>query len=98
MDINPKTGLPVEANIWKELEKTKQKIRIHKVKRRFGKMVTIISGIESDIKEIGKKLKAGLACGGTIKNNTIELQGDHIKKAKEELIKFGFNKENIELA
>jgi len=37
-----------------------------------------------------------VACGGTVKNNIIELQGDHRKKVKEELVKLGFPEENIE--
>lgn len=96
MDICPKCGLPVETCICKELAKTKEKIKIECVKRRFGKMVTLISGIENDLKEIAKSLKEELACGGTVKNNVIELQGDHVKKAREKLIKMGFNEENIE--
>ncbi|MEM4152930.1 MAG: stress response translation initiation inhibitor YciH [Candidatus Pacearchaeota archaeon] len=96
MNICPKCGLPLEACICRELEKTKQKIKIEKVKRRFGKVVTTISGIENDMKTIAKKLKEELACGGTIKNNIIELQGDHSKKVKELLIKLGFEEGNIE--
>jgi len=41
-------------------------------------------------------LKEELACGGTVKNNIIELQGDHAKKVREKLIKMGFNENNIE--
>ncbi|MCX8194190.1 MAG: stress response translation initiation inhibitor YciH [Candidatus Pacearchaeota archaeon] len=96
MNICPRCGLPFEACICKELEKTKQKIKIEKVKRRFGKMVTTVSGIENDVKAIAKKLKEELACGGTIKNNVIELQGDHGKKVKEKLIELGFEEGNIE--
>lgn len=96
MNICPKCGLPTETCICKELTKTKQKIRIDRVKRRFGKFVTVISGIESDMKEIAKKLKEELACGGTIKNNAIELQGDHSGKVKEKLMEIGFNEENIQ--
>ena len=97
MDIDPKTGLPVEANIWKELAKTKEKIRIGKTKRRFGKIVTVIIGIEQDIKEIAKKLKEEFACGGTVKGNTVELQGNHDKdKIKKKLVTLGFSEENIE--
>lgn len=96
MNICPKCGLPLETCICKELAKTKQKIRIEKATRRFGKVATIITGIENDIKEIAKKLKEEFACGGTIKNNVIELQGDHTKKVKEKLIKMGFEAENIE--
>jgi len=96
MNICPRCGLPLEACICKELGKSKQKIKIETVKRRFGKMVTVISGIENDTKEIAKKLKEEFACGGTIKNNAIELQGDHGKKVKSKLIEMGFEEENIE--
>jgi translation initiation factor 1 (eIF-1/SUI1) len=46
-------------------------------------MVTIVTGLEGvDIKEIAKKLKSKLACGGTIVNGKIiELQEITRKKA-----------------
>ena len=94
MDICPNCGLPKEACICGELEKTKQKITICRTTRKFGKFVTEVRGLDK-AKEIAKKLKEELACGGTVKNNVIELQGDHTKKAKEKLIKLGFNEENI---
>lgn len=95
MTICPRCGLPTEACICKELTKSKEKINVGKVKRRYGKIVTVISGIEENTKEIAKKLKAGLACGGTYKGSSIELQGNHIKKAKTYLIELGFSEENI---
>jgi len=98
MTICPKCGLPTEACICKELTKTSQKIRVERVKRRFGKIVTLVSGIETDLKENAKKLKQALACGGTVKNSVIELQGDHAKKTRELLIALGFNEENISVA
>lgn len=96
MNICPRCGLPLEACKCKDLAKTKQRIRVERVKRRFGKMVTIISGIENDTKDIAKKLKEEFACGGTVKNGTIELQGDHWRKVKSKLIELGFEEENIE--
>lgn len=68
------------------------------VKKRYGKMVTQISGFENevDIKNITKSLKNELACGGTYKDNIIELQGEHKKKAKELLIKLGFEEDLID--
>ncbi len=97
MEICPVCGLPKEACVCQQIGKEKQRIRIEVVKRRYGKLTTLIHGIESkDIKEIAKKLKTALACGGTVKNNIIELQGDHRKKVKEELVKLGFPEENIE--
>ena len=97
MTICPKCGLPLETCICKELAKTKQKIRIETISRRFGKIVTIVSGLEHgpEITEIAKKLKADLACGGTVKNSVIELQGNHRKKVRERLIALGFSEENI---
>ncbi len=98
MDICPNCGLPKEACICGELEKTKQKITVHRTTRRFGKYVTEVRGLDSQVKETAKKLKEELACGGTVKNNVVELQGDHTKRVKEKLIKLGFSKENIESA
>lgn len=95
MNICPKCGLPKEACICVDLEKSQQKIKISTDERKFRKKVTIIEGIEQDIKNVAKKLKEALACGGTVKDNKIELQGDHEKKAREILIKLGFSEENI---
>ena len=50
-----------------------------------------------NLKEIAKELKKKLACGGTVKDNEIELQGDHAAKIKERLVELGFNAENIEI-
>jgi translation initiation factor 1 len=96
MNICPNCGLPQEACICNELTKTSQKIRIETMSRRFGKLVTMITGIEKDSKDVAKKLKEFLACGGTVKNDIIELQGNHSKKAREKLIELGFDEKNIE--
>jgi translation initiation factor 1 len=99
MEVCPKCGLPKEACVCETIAKTKQKIKITTVKKRYGKIATVITGIdkkEIDLKHIAKELKSEFACGGTIKNNEIELQGDHLRKAKEILIKLGFSPESIE--
>ena len=43
-----------------------------------------------------EELKKKLACGGTIKDNLIELQGHHKKKIKPILIAHGYREEMIE--
>lgn len=97
MDICPKCGLPKQACICDEIVKTEQRIQVKTDKRRYGKVITIISGLRDiDLKNIAKELKHKLACGGTVKNNEIELQGEHRKKVKQELIKLGFPEEAIE--
>jgi len=97
MEICPKCGLPKEACVCTEIAKEEQKIKIGVVKKKFGKLSTVISGFNKDLdlKEIGKKLKSEFACGGTVKDNKVELQGDHRKKMKQALIKFGFPENSI---
>ena len=98
MDICPKCGLPLEACVCKEIAKTEQRIKVTSEKRRYGKITTMISGLSGDIdiKEVAKSLKSELACGGTIKDRVIELQGDHRKKIKPLLVKLGFPENAIE--
>lgn len=97
-DVCPKCGLNKELCVCEVIAKEEQRISIRKVKRRFGKITTIIEGISKgdiDIKNVTKQLKSKLACGGTIKNNIIELQGDHVQRVKDELIALGFNPNTI---
>lgn len=49
-------------------------------------------------KDITKKLKTKLACGGTYKDGKIELQGKHVLKVKELLIGMGFTEEQLVVA
>lgn len=96
MDICPKCGLPIQACVCTEIAKTEQQIEIKGIKKKFGKISTTISGLRDvDIKEIAKKLKAKLACGGTVKGGVIELMGDHRNKAKQFLVELGFAESQI---
>jgi translation initiation factor 1 len=98
MEICPKCGLPKQACVCEQIVKSSQKIKIGQDKKRYGKIVTTVSGFESgiDVKKIAKTLKNEFACGGTYKDNMIELQGDHKKKIKEMLVKLGFDEESID--
>ena len=97
MEICPKCGLPEPACVCEQIVKSLQRIQISTDKKRYGKIVTIVSGFENnvDVKKIAKALKNGLACGGTSKDGIIELQGDHTKKIKEHLVKLGCEPESI---
>ena len=98
MEIDPKTGLPIEAIEWEDLAKGSQRIKISTDKKRYGKIVTIVSGFDKniDLKKISKALKNELACGGTYKEDSIELQGNHKEKVKPLLVKNGFEEDSIE--
>ncbi|HLC56548.1 MAG TPA: translation initiation factor [Candidatus Nanoarchaeia archaeon] len=98
IDVCPTCGLNKQLCVCETIAKEGQRIKVRMVKRRFGKMITLIEGLDAsiDVKEIAKSLKSKLACGGTVKSKIIELQGDHVQKAKEELVKLGFKTDTIE--
>ena len=86
-------GLPKEICVCEDIAREQQRITIAVDKRRYGKMMTIVDGInphDLDIDALVSNLKSICACGGTIKDGKIELQGDHRTKVKEALEKMGF--------
>ena len=97
--VCPKCGLSKELCVCESIAKEKELIRVSEVKRRFGKTITTIHGLSKDIdgKEILHELKTKLACGGTLKEGVIELQGNHKAKVKQILIKLGFPQEQIDV-
>jgi len=91
-------GLPKEICVCEDIAREQQKITIAVDKRRYGKMMTIVDGInphDLDIDALITKLKKKCASGGTIKDGKIELQGDHRTKVKETLEEMGFTVEVI---
>jgi translation initiation factor 1 len=98
LGVCSRCGLPVDLCTCKIIERGEEKIKIYVEKRKFGKPITIIEGISDNAKEIVSQLKSKLACGGTFKNNHIELQGDHRSKLKELLKKLGYKEEQIEIS
>ena len=64
---------------------TEQRIRIHREKRKKGKVVTIVGDvilIKPDMKDLAKALRKALGVGGTARENSIELQGDCQDRAR----------------
>lgn len=99
IERDPITGLPKELDVWENIAKSEQRIKVVLEKRKFGKMITVISGFDIksiDIKDVAKQLKSKLACGGTVKKDKVELQGDHKRRVKELLVTMGFAKESID--
>ena len=98
--ICTKCGLPEELCMCESIAKETQKIVVKTEKKKFGKVYTIIEGVddkEIDMKNLAKQLKSKFACGGTAKEGKIELQGNHTQRTKEELQKIGFAPETIEV-
>jgi|TARA_B100002003_G_C13947473_1_gene459531 translation initiation factor 1 len=95
-----KCGLVKELCVCETIAKESQKITVSIERRAFGKMYTIVKGIdekEIDLRDLSKKLKSQLACGGTAKDGKVELQGDHKTKVKNILVNIGFSPDSIEV-
>ena len=89
-------GLPEELCMCEEIAREQQNIKIYSDKRRYGKTVTIVEGIDSsdiDLQELARVLKTRCAAGGTAKDGRIELHGEHRKKVKQALEEMGFTAE-----
>lgn len=72
-----------------------QKVRIRKEKRRKGKVVTTISGLQFAAKEdrvdFLKNLKNECGAGGTIEDEVLEIQGDHVERLERSLRQQGYS-------
>ena len=95
-----KCSLPDDLCACRELDKDNAGIVVRLETRRFSKTSTIIEGInpkQSDMARIVKELKSTFACGGTMKDGFIMLQGDHRDDVRGYLVKIGFNEQAIEV-
>lgn len=77
-----------------DLSPNQQDLRIQATRSgRKGKTVTIITGLQHNpetLTKLLKKLKSQCGSGGTVKENTLEIQGDHKQKLLEVLTKLGY--------
>lgn len=98
-EICSKCGLPKEICACEALEREGAKrIKIYSTKKKFGKLVTIVEGLEeSELNKISKELKRALACGGSAKGGVMVLQGEHRDKVKQLLTKMGYLEDSIDV-
>lgn len=77
-----------------ELPPNQQNIRVQaSSKGRKGKTVTVITGFQAKpetLQALLKQLKTQCGTGGTLKDDTLEIQGDHRQKLLEILINLGY--------
>jgi translation initiation factor 1 len=78
----------------KSLPPNQQTLYLHRdSKGRGGKSVTLVKKLvlsEEDMKELAKKLKQVCGSGGTVKDDVIEIQGEHREKIADALQKMGY--------
>jgi len=90
-EIDPITGLPKEISDEFKFSGSTSNIKVYSKEVRDGKTVTLIEGIEKERADlVAKRLKQSLACGGTVKNGIIELQGKHEEKVQKLLKELGY--------
>ena len=77
-----------------DLAPNQQDLRIQATRSgRKGKTVTIITGFQhksETLSKLLKQLKAKCGTGGTVKDNSLEIQGEHKQKLLEILTKLGY--------
>jgi len=92
-DSGPILGLPEDILEFDKISMETIEVKVYTDKRKYGKTVTIIEGIDEkaiDANALLKELKTKCACGGTMKEGKIILQGDHKPKVKKILESKGF--------
>ena len=93
-------GLVKELCVCETIAKESQKILIYIERKKFNKNYTIVEGIDAkeiDLKDLARKLKSALACGGTMKGGKIELQGEHKQRVRKILVEYGFAPSSVEI-
>ena len=77
-----------------DLPPNQQDLRIQATRSgRKGKTVTVVTGFQhkpETLTKLLKKLKSQCGSGGTVKDNSLEIQGDHKQKLLETLTTLGY--------
>lgn len=91
---DPDFSFEQEQDTTATLLPAQQKLRIRlDTKRRAGKAVTLVEGfigLETDLEDLGKKLKGFCGTGGSAKDGEIIVQGDQREKVLQWLLKNGY--------
>ncbi|MEM8946688.1 MAG: translation initiation factor [Planctomycetota bacterium] len=75
------------------IEPSKQTAKLAVEKRKRGKLMTVIRGLpatDNDLPALLSRLKSECGAGGTIKDDTLEIQGDHLDRLAQVLASIGY--------
>ncbi|MFV1964676.1 MAG: translation initiation factor [Pirellulaceae bacterium] len=71
----------------------KQTAKLSIEKRKKGKVVTVVRGLPAvgnDLCELLTQLKTACGAGGALKEDSIEIQGKHLKRVRDALARIGY--------
>jgi translation initiation factor 1 len=90
----PEAGCVCKTSNGKALRPAGGAVRVSRqTQGRSGKGVSIISGLplnDEQLEALARELKRRCGCGGTVRDGTIEIQGDHRDALVTELLRRGF--------
>ncbi len=85
--------VPEEDAIAEQLDPATQTAKLSVEKRKKGKVVTVVCGLAragNNLDELLTQLKNACGAGGTLKDETIEIQGKHVDRIRETLVRIGY--------
>jgi translation initiation factor 1 len=77
----------------KSIPPGKQVARLRLEKRKKGKVVTVIRGLavaENELSALLRRLKSQCGAGGTLQEDGLEIQGDHVQRIGDALRAWGY--------
>lgn len=93
-EFGPGSQPPALERAVQELPPNQQDLRVQASRKgRKGKTVTVISGFQAKpetLDKLLKQLKTQCGSGGTVKDDTLEIQGDHAQKLIQLLTQLGY--------
>ncbi len=85
---------PVVRSLWRNVPPAQQTVYVARDRKgRGGKTVTVMSGFQHDpntLKKMLKEFKNFCGAGGTLKEDEMEIQGDHRDKLMDKLRAMGY--------
>ncbi len=79
-----------------DIARAEQELTVRVERRTYDKPVTVVEGFDPDATDVGDvatTLKKSLGAGGTAKETSVEVQGDHEDRVKDILEEEGFTVE-----
>jgi translation initiation factor 1 len=89
----PMAECPCPEAVRADVRPESQRLKLRVEKRKRGKVVTVVSGFRCSAFQMGKilkQLKDECGAGGTLADDCVEIQGDHLARVRQRLVDWGY--------